>query len=34
MASEVVFYTNIITGLGIIGWITAMWYFSRHKSQP
>jgi hypothetical protein len=31
MASEVVFYTNIIAGLGIVGWIIAMWYFSRHK---
>ncbi len=31
MASEVAFYTNIIIGAGIIGWITAMWYFSRRK---
>jgi hypothetical protein len=31
MASEVAFYTNIITGLAIIGWIIAMWYFSKHK---
>ena len=30
-ASEVAFYTNIITGLGIMGWIIAMWYFSRRK---
>ena len=31
MASEVAFYTNIIIGSGIIGWIAAMWYFSRRK---
>jgi hypothetical protein len=30
-ASEMAFYTNIIAGLGIIGWIIAMWYFSRRK---
>jgi hypothetical protein len=30
-ASEMAFYTNIIAGLGIIGWIIAMWYFSRLK---
>jgi hypothetical protein len=29
MASEVAFYTNIVIGSGIIGWIIAMWYFSR-----
>jgi hypothetical protein len=30
-ASEVAFYTNIIAGLGIIGWIIAMWYSTRHQ---